>query len=250
MSVPEEDYPWPPIQAPTNQDVELAWDMLHKQAKEYMLRAANDPGTRGFLRKMKAQDLLVRLRPQLEHEGDVNEDSTRHDNRPFFGNLGNSNDTEEGDAASPDAEEGEAQEDMEPAKNEEEEQGDLEVRGTEPRFQTETKFCIELSYERQGRRSDERQLHDFSYRDIGTSPEQALHLLCKLQSRAVRKIVADALVFKFLEDESEGQHAEEQEDGGVAPNWRGQSLDPAADALIVCSHLQELYRSILEGKDA
>lgn len=138
--------------------------------------------------------------------------------------------------------------DAESDEDDDESQGDL-ATASEERFSAETRFCIALSLEWKETKAptnpDTVEITTYEYRRISMHPDAAAYLIGRLTEKH-RKIIADALVFQLIRDEGEKMAEEEWEDGGIAPAWRNRENDPAQDILTVCTHLRDLYFSMLE----
>lgn len=242
LDMNDKGFPWPPDYAPKNDDVETAWDVLHGKVRPYMMKLAPNKRIRTFLEGTRAHNLFVKIQREEDYRGDINLRNVTLDARPFF------YDEEVQKTPENDAESDESDDDSDDSEGDDD-QGNLGVIGEEgeERFAAETDFVIAMSYEDRTVKDTDKGLRDIHFQEVSVSPDQALYLIMSIRNNKIRKAIADALIFKFIKNESMDEMAEEEIDGGVEPAWRGSEPDPAADALIVCTKLRVLYEEILEG---
>ena len=267
----ERELPWPPERPPERTATVDAWHALKQEVMGYLKREVQKGDTRAFMKKLDATSLDVWMVTVAQHVERVI-DTVREvgDLRPIFGDGSYLDELEEmeevDDATDPHEQEtangkqkegdGEKNEGMDADKDEKEEdgvadedQGDLAVVNEGSPFDAETRFCLWMlfrhkTFEEHGKMG----VTEVTEREINIPPDTALYLVSRLRYDT-RKVIADALVFRFIKNNAEDEADDELTDGNVFPAWRDKDNDPSMDAIMLCTDLQRLYAEMVGEED-
>lgn len=216
----EEEGAWPPGKPPSRVEIIETWELLHPLLQEYLKRKFTAPEQHALIDSIGPDHVSARFLTAEQHaETIADEVMPLRDLRPFrdeplgSGELeGIGTSDEDGDTA----------------------QG-------EEKYRADTEFVLSLSLVCEAHSIAGKMASSLFGRGIArVTPDEALYIVSSLP-REHRKIIADAVLWQFIDEEVDGQFMEEQGDGGIAPSWRARSMDPALDPLIICTHLQNLY---------
>ena len=245
MNAPE--LPWPPTRPPSDKEILASWHVLHCDTLQFLRRHIRKSDVRAFLKTLEPRLLEVSIMREADHaEQAVHQCGGEHDDaRPSFDDGEDDDVWDSGvDAVDDD--------DTEEGKT-----GGAATIDTDAPYTADTRFCISMEYS--SRTVDTNHPHfaisDFSLCRVSVHPDTAALLIenmkggvkpkkGKKELKEHRRIIADALVFGFIEKTVEDSAEDEYDDGGVMPVWRNRETDPALDVLTLCPHLRELYMRI------
>lgn len=244
------ELPWPPKRPPSDREILASWHVLHCDALKFLRRYVKKSDIRAFLKTLEPRLLEVSIMRETDHAqqavhacGGENDDA-----RPSFSEVEADDAWDSGidavdDDHDDDSEEGEA--------------GGAATIDLDAPYTADTRFCVSMEYS--SRTVDTAHPHfaisDFSMRRVSIHPDTAALLIenmkggvkpnkNKKELKEHRRVIADALVFGFIEKTVEDSAEDEYDDGGVMPTWRNRETDPALDVLTLCPHLRELYMRI------
>lgn len=244
----EHAFHWPPKRPPTDREILASWHVLHVNTVAFLKRHIEKSEVRAFLKTLEPRMLCVNLIHETEHQQEVMSDvgGESDDARPSFSESDVVADWNESDEDDDLTEEG---------------PGGAPTLGVDCPVSAETRFCISMEYSARELNLDHKHfaISDYLYRRVALHPDAAVGLISGLKGgvkakkkktvKEYRRIIADALVFGFIERTVQDSVAEELEDGGVEPTWRTRETDPALDVLTMCPHLRQLYMQICGFED-